>query len=155
MKKTHGMTAGTFNATHYPSIYGVWKNMKQRCTNPNNPAYKRYGGAGITLCKRWYKFENFYADMGDRPEGKSLDRINNKRGYSPSNCRWASIKEQNQNSSRAVFVTVNKTTLCISEWCRKTKITYTLFKARRKRGWPLEIALTQPPRKQINSRTHS
>jgi len=155
MRKTHGMTAGKYSAVTYPSIYGVWKNMKQRCTNPNNPAYHRYGGAGIKLCKRWFSFENFYADMGDRPKGKTLDRIDNTKGYYPSNCRWATYKQQAVNSSRAVFVTVGKTTLCISDWCKKTGITYTVFKARRKRGWSIEEALTKPPRKQINNRIHA
>jgi len=77
--------------------YGSWFNMKQRCLNENNPAYIRYGGRGIMVCERWMKFENFLADMGKRPEGLTLDRINNDSNYEPSNCRWSTRKEQANN----------------------------------------------------------
>lgn len=71
--------------------------MKSRCENPKATAYERYGGAGIKVCRRWQKFENFLEDMGERPDGKTLDRINNLKGYSKENCRWATIKEQQNN----------------------------------------------------------
>jgi hypothetical protein len=71
--------------------------MIQRCNNPNNPAYPRYGGRGITICPRWLVFENFLADMGDKPEGFTLDRINNDKGYEPGNCRWATPRAQANN----------------------------------------------------------
>jgi hypothetical protein len=76
-------------------IYNVWKTLIQRCTNPNNKDYADYGGRGVTVCRRWLRFENFYADMGDRPAGKwTIERRRNGRGYSPSNCLWASWHEQ-------------------------------------------------------------
>jgi hypothetical protein len=71
--------------------------MKSRCSDPNSHAYKDYGGRGIKVCKRWLEFENFLADMGERPEGLVLERRNNNRSYCPSNCRWATIKDQNRN----------------------------------------------------------
>lgn len=77
--------------------YTSWYAMKQRCTNPNNKSFAGYGARGITICDRWMAFENFYADMGDRPEGYTLDRISNDRGYEPDNCRWATHAEQRRN----------------------------------------------------------
>ena len=146
MKRTHGRSSSGAGGAQAP-IYRVWANMKQRCYNENNTAYERYGGAGITVCKRWHSFDNFYADVGDPPTGMTLDRVNNKKGYSPSNCRWASYTAQARNSTRAVLVSIEGVTRCLTAWCEVTGISYGLFKARRAAGWPLEEALTRAPRK--------
>ena len=87
---THGMTkTPTFRS---------WEAMRARCNNPHNASYKYYGGAGIIVCKNWQNsFENFLADMGERPEGTTIDRINSKGNYEPQNCRWADYKTQANN----------------------------------------------------------
>lgn len=86
-------------------LHRIWKGMKSRCYNPNSPRYADYGGRGITVCDRWREsFENFYADMGDPPPGATLDRKDNGKGYSPSNCRWSTRAEQNLNKRNTVYV---------------------------------------------------
>ena len=78
--------------------YRIWKNLRQRCYNPKNPDYKYYGGRGITVCKRWSNFQNFYEDRGPRPSSKhSIDRIDTNGNYTPTNTRWATAKEQSVN----------------------------------------------------------
>lgn len=105
MKNGYTVSCGCYNAdkvrTHGmegTKVYNVWASMKQRCQNPKHRAYARYGGRGIKVCKRWQKFENFYADMGD-PQGV-LDRIDNDGDYKPGNVRWADWSTSNLNKHR-------------------------------------------------------
>ena len=86
---THGMSK--------TRAYSIWENMKQRCQNPNSTGYHYWGGAGIGVCDRWQKFENFYADMGEPPDGLTLDRKDNDKGYSLENCKWSTRLEQVHN----------------------------------------------------------
>lgn len=90
----------TSHGKHLSPTYCTWGHMVNRCSNPNNDGWHLYGGRGIKVCDRWLKFENFYHDMGERPIGKTLDRYPNKNGnYEPSNTRWATPKEQSNNTN--------------------------------------------------------
>ncbi len=99
--KSCKICASTSHNESGTKIYGIWTHMIQRCTNPNDKAYKNYGGRGIKVCQRWlgeYGFENFLADKGQKPEGKTLDRWPDKNGdYTPENTRWATSVQQNRN----------------------------------------------------------
>jgi hypothetical protein len=77
--------------------YNAWVHLRDRCTNPNNAAYKNYGGRGIAVCERWNSFETFLADMGPRPMGYSIERVNNDGNYEPNNCKWIPLREQTKN----------------------------------------------------------
>lgn len=93
-RQSHGFAPNGPRST----TYIIWKSMRQRCRNQNAEAFKNYGGRGIKVCERWEKFENFLADMGERPGNLSLDRIDNDGNYEPGNCRWATRIEQRANS---------------------------------------------------------
>lgn len=82
--------------------------MRQRCEDATHEAYADYGGRGISVCERWKNFETFLSDMGERPDGKTLDRIDNDRGYEPGNCRWATLSEQNANKRSKARVATDR-----------------------------------------------
>jgi hypothetical protein len=104
----------------------AWRSMMERCNNPKHPAYKNYGGRGITVCERWAKFEHFLEDMGERPEGQDLEleRLDNDRGYEPGNCEWASKKRQARNRRSNRLITYRGTTRCVAEWADEFKVPY-------------------------------
>lgn len=104
------------------SIFGCWDAMIQRCINVSNKHYHNYGGRGITVCDRWLKFENFYADMGDRPKGMSLERIDNNKGYSPENCKWATQKEQMRNTRQNRILKYRGREQCLTAWAEELGI---------------------------------
>lgn len=125
--KTHGDS--------YTQEYRSWKMMWSRCRNPNDPAYKNYGGRGITVCPRWGKYENFLRDMGRRPTPKhTLERIDNELPYDPGNCKWATRYEQLRNKRTNVFVLVDGQRMVSKEAARLLGLPYTTFRHRLQRG---------------------
>lgn len=129
-------------------IYIIWCNMIQRCTNPKTTHYEDYGGRGITICKQWMKFENFYKDMGDPPTGMSLDRRNNNGNYTPNNCKWSTRKDQSNNQRTNRLITFKNKTLTLSQWADKLNIRAKVICDRiNKLKWPIKKAFTTPVRK--------
>lgn len=126
-------------------LRNVWKGAKKRCNNPTHYAYPQYGGRGIKLCECWNDFENFYkwALSSGYEVGLTLDRINNDGDYEPSNCRWASWKEQGNNRRTNTLITFNGRTQTMAMWADELGITrHTLWARLYKHKMPLEIALT-------------
>lgn len=138
--RKHGM-AGT------PEFH-AWAAMKSRCLNKNSKNYKHYGARGIAVCQRWLdSFNNFLSDMGPRPsDKKSVDRIDNNKGYSPDNCRWADCLQQSRNRSCSVFLTHNGEKKSIEEWASITGIRRPTIWSRLSRGYSDSMALTKPLR---------
>lgn len=116
--------------------------MLARCTNGKNRRYKDYGGRGIGVCERWYDFANFLADMGEKPKGYSLDRIDVNGDYEPGNCRWATATEQARNKRNNTLLTHNGETHTIAEWGDILGIRHTTISTRLHSGWSVERALT-------------
>lgn len=114
--------------------YSSWSAMITRCLNPRAPNFAEYGGRGITVCDRWRNFALFLDDMGPRPRGKTLDRIDGSRGYEPGNCRWATGREQQENRRTARMLTIGDETRCVTEWARRAGISDTAMLYRVRRG---------------------
>lgn len=121
--------------------------MRTRCLNPNAAAYKRYGAKGVTVAPEWDSFERFLADVGERPPGTTLDRIDGTLGYAPGNCRWATATEQAANRCWSISLTYEGETLPLAEWARRFDLCPSLLRARVTRlGWDVGRALTTRPR---------
>lgn len=132
--RTHGM--------RHTNEFHIWDAMKQRCHNPLNEAYRHYGGRGISVCTEWREsFAQFYMDMGPRPDGFTIERMDNDGDYTPSNCCWASQKQQSRNRRNTVTATHNGLTLPLSEWAERTGIPYQRLIKRLRRGLTGELLL--------------
>lgn len=135
---------GHANRTHgkrHSRVYKIWLKVKDRCQNPKHVFFNMYGGRGISVCDRWLVFANFFADMGDVPDGCSIERIDNDRGYEPGNCRWATSTEQSRNKRNNVFITHGGKTLCVSDWATELGIPRPTIAGRMRAGWPIEQVL--------------
>lgn len=155
-KKTSAVTKhghkkkGSGNGYRGSRTYVCWTQIKQRCLNPKSQEWEHYGGRGITVCERWLKFENFLQDMGEAPEGMSIDRENNNLGYCKSNCRWIPMPEQQGNKRTNVRITINGITKHMSAWAREFGLEKRTVVSRRKNGWPDHL-LFHPKGKTLKS----
>lgn len=136
----------TVHGMSHTATYSSWEHMRCRCNNPNNQLYGDYGGRGIFVCKRWEAFDNFYADMGDRPSKKhSLGRIDNDGPYSPENCKWETPFEQQNNRRNNCLLTHDGKTQTLAEWSREAGIPYGTLRSRMaQHGWSVEKSLMTP-----------
>lgn len=128
-------------------LYDTWTAMHDRCRRPKHIAFPRYGGRGIKVCDRWQDFSLFLADMEPSWQaGLTLDRIDNDGPYSPGNCRWSTVKTQMRNKSTNRLLTFDGATRPLSEWAEVIGISSNALQLRLHKGWPIERALTTPPR---------
>lgn len=134
MRRSHGLS----NSPEYL----IWRNMRDRCSNPNYVLFRFYGARGITVCARWESFAAFIEDMGRRPNPSlTLERIDNDRGYEPGNCRWATRKDQaNNRRQRQDTVRVNGERL--TDVAARCGVPYQTIYARLRKGWPVERAIS-------------
>ena len=126
--------------------YKVWREMTQRCTNRNHKNWEHYGGRGVSVCDRWRVFENFLADVGNRPSAHhTLDRYpDNSGNYEPGNVRWATRKDQTRNRRETRTVTMDGQTRPLAEWCEILDVPYKRVESRLRLGWTAEAALKEP-----------
>lgn len=132
----------------HTKTYKIWKHIKARCYNVNNPAYPDYGGRGISMCKEWREdFNNFFRDMGECPEGMSIDRINNAGNYEPGNCRWATAFEQGNNKRNNRILNIFGEQITMAQAARKYNICEETLRNRIDHyGFDPERAVSQPVR---------
>ena len=139
MRKTHGMSK--------TPTYSAWCHMKARCLDEGSTDFPRWGGRGITVCQRWQdSFEAFYEDMGEKPKGKSIDRLDNSRGYEPGNCAWVTPKEQARNTRRNVWIEIDGQTKLLTDWLDDLGVSRPTYHRRRRAGLSPSEALTKVSR---------
>jgi len=119
-------------------LYRVWAAMLKRCRNPKDKGWAHYGGRGISVCPQWHDFSVFLADMGQPPDGLSLDRIDVNGDYCPANCRWATMHEQSRNKRNNHWVTYNGKAMILADAAKAAGLNPVIVLKRIKRGWPEE-----------------
>ena len=125
-------------------VYSAWRNMLRRCSDPRDKDYHKYGARGIKVCDRWLDFSNFIADMGARPPGMTLDRWpNNDGNYEPGNARWATVREQNNNTRKNVHIEAFGKRQTMAQWAREVGMPPSKLRQRILNGWAPEIAISQ------------
>ena len=137
--KAHNIKHGGYRTPTHNS----WSTMKDRVLNPNHKSFADYGGRGITIDPVWMDFSEFLKDMGERPHGTQLDRIDNNLGYNKDNCRWSTPKENSNNRRNSVFLEYDGKNMTLSEWSTVLNIPAARLQYRLKAGWSVEEAFTR------------
>lgn len=140
-KMKHGHAGSADGSRKRSPEYGIWAAMIQRCHNVTHKDFKYYGGSGIVVTARWKEFENFLKDMGERPAGLTLDRIDPHGPYAPWNCRWTTRSEQARNRKSTIWIKLNGTDMTLLEACRSLGVPYDRTRMRLKAGKSIEEAL--------------
>lgn len=122
----------------------TWHSMVARCTNPKSPSYRWYGALGIVVCAEWMTFDGFLSDMGERPKGTTLDRIDVNGHYQRDNCRWADVKQQARNKTTNVNITYGGETFCVSEWAERLGVKPRALMSRLDMGWTHDRVIETP-----------
>lgn len=140
-KRRHGLA-------NKERLYQTWKNMRQRCSNPNRHDYKRYGGKGVSICREWDEYTSFrrWALSSGYDDTLSIDRIDVNGNYCPENCRWVDMGVQANNTSRNHIIELNGIKKTMAEWSEELGLSYSAIQHRLERGWSAEEALTTPQR---------
>jgi hypothetical protein len=134
--RTHGMSL--------TKIYRLWAGMHSRCYVKSASGYADYGARGIKVCERWHDFAKFYKDMGERPEGCSLERLDNNGDYTPDNCTWSLAHRQHRNTRATIRVQTESGEVCLKDYCHELGVSYSTVLERLKSGYSMEAAISKP-----------
>lgn len=126
------------------ATYRTWKNMVSRCVHRSRADFSYYGGRGISVCAAWRSFPNFLKDMGERPLGMTLDRIDSNGNYEPGNCKWATRQEQSENQRHVIWIEHNGQRKTVCQWADAIGMSRAAFSVRYKKGWRGEKLFAPP-----------
>jgi hypothetical protein len=156
MQKFHAAAriATTKHGMYGTPVYRTWQSILARCDKPSHKSYKDYGGRGIKVCESWRDFSTFFADMGDRPLGTSIERIDNNKGYEVGNCEWKTAKHQARNRRNSRHITAFGETKLLVEWQEDPRCAVwgDTLSYRISQGWEIESAISTPPLRKIISK---
>jgi hypothetical protein len=140
---THGLSKDELGKQS--RLYGIWADMKRRCLNPDREEFQNYGGRGIGFCEGWSEYKPFYewAMANGYRDDLTLERRDNNKGYSPDNCKWATMKEQKNNTRRNHLITYDGRTMTLTAWAGSLGMKVNTLWLRIKKGWPIEKVLTR------------
>lgn len=144
--ETHGLSRT------YKREYRSWKDMRARCRNPNDSDFSDYGGRGIAVCSRWDDFAAFFSDMGERPEGMTIDRVDVNGDYEPGNCRWATAKTQANNKRSNHIIEFDGESRTLQQWCADFGLEPSKVRWRLKQGWPLDQVFSREDHRRPEAR---